>query len=31
MLDAIFDPRRINMNLISKTKSDVLGELVETI
>ena len=31
MLDAIFDPRRINMNLMSKTKSDVLGELVETI
>jgi mannitol/fructose-specific phosphotransferase system IIA component (Ntr-type) len=31
MLDAIFDPRRINMNLISRTKNDVLGELVETI
>ena len=31
MLDAIFDPRRINLNLISKTKSDVLGELVETV
>jgi len=31
MLDAIFDPRRINMNLMSKTKSDVLGELVEAI
>ena len=31
MLDAIFDPRRINMNLTSKTKNDVLGELVEVI
>ena len=31
MLDAIFDPRRINMNLLSRTKSDVLGELVETV
>ena len=31
MLDAIFDPRRINMNLMSKTKNDVLAELVETI
>jgi len=31
MLDAIFDPRRINMNLTSKTKGDVLKELVETV
>jgi mannitol/fructose-specific phosphotransferase system IIA component (Ntr-type) len=31
MLDVIFDPRRINLNLISKTKSDVFGELVETV
>jgi len=31
MLDVIFDPRRINMNLMSRTKSDVLGELVESI
>ena len=31
MLGEIFDQRRINMNLLSKTKSGVLGELVETI
>ena len=31
MLGEIFDPRRINMNLMSKTKGDVLGELVETV
>ena len=31
MLDAIFDPRRINMRLLSRTKNDVLGELVESI
>jgi len=31
MLNAIFDPKRINMNLMSRTKSDVLGELVEAI
>ena len=31
MLGEIFDPRRINMNLMSRTKIDVLGELVETV
>jgi mannitol/fructose-specific phosphotransferase system IIA component (Ntr-type) len=31
MLDVIFDPKRINLNLLSRTKSDVLGELVETV
>ena len=31
MLDAIFDPRRINLNLSSRTKNDVLGELIETV
>ena len=31
MLGEIFDPKRIKMNLISRTKNEVLGELVETI
>ena len=31
MLSEIFDPKRITLNLLSKTKSDVLKELVSSI